>query len=66
MSERECHHERGIDSTLHTAFTDEVDGWQIWWVYCDVCERKTDLCLTWGEAVERALKGWWSDEQYDG
>lgn len=59
----ECVHRHCVHSTLSMAFSEEVDGWRLWWSYCMVCGRRTAPCLTWGEAVARAERGWWAEEE---
>ena len=56
-----CKHIRGDGTTLHTVFTAQIDGkHRLWFVYCHVCDRKTDLVMTPDEAIERATVEWWA------
>ena len=57
-----CKHIRGDGTTLHTVFTAPFDGkHRFWFVYCHVCDRKTDMVITPDEAVERACAEWWAN-----
>ena len=70
---RKCRHVRGDGSTLHVAYCtdgslrkDNGTDQQVyfWYCYCDVCNHKTDLVMTVGEAMERAEFGWWRDASF--
>lgn len=63
-----CHDHRKPDCTLNTMYMGPVYRPEVnrsitlWKVYCDVCGIETELCLTQGEAYERAAHGIWVND----
>ena len=54
-----CMHRGGQGSSLRTAYTSFDGVPTLWWVWCPVCDSRTEMCLTVGEAIARAEAGWW-------
>ena len=56
---RECHHDRGEWSTLQLNTCEDAEHNIVYWVECKTCHGITDACMTWQEATQRAMVGWW-------
>lgn len=57
-----CRHMRGPMTTLRMRYIGGV-GVTLWYCECIECGNYTEGCLTWGEALARAEKGWWKNDE---
>ena len=58
-AERECHHDRAEWSTLRMNACEDAKHMRVYWVECNTCHKMTDPCITWQEAMQRAMVDWW-------